>query len=358
MDNSICPAMNEIRYKHLIAAIVLTIVGSQAASSTESTVAPSSKQQLQIGEFKWKTGLPLVLPADRSEESCFSIKDPSIVYYNRCWHLFCTVRAAKRTHTIEYLTFTDWKDANTVKRHILKCHSGYFCAPQVFYFTPQSKWYLICQAADLSWEPNYQPAWSTTDDIADPNSWSKLTPLFEHKPANVNAWLDFWVICDDAKAHLFFTSLDGRMWRAETNLTGFPLGWSEPVVALIGDVFEASHTYRLKGLNKYLTLIEAQNGNGWRYYKAYLADRLDGQWEPLAAEKDKAFASMKNVHQTAVHWTDSISHGELVRDGYNQNLQVDPQNLRFLFQGVTDRERQGKQYGEIPWRIGILEPDL
>ena len=44
-------------------------------------------------------------------------------------------------------------------------------------------------------------------------------------------------------------------------------------------------------------VVEAQNGHGWRYYKAYLADRLDGQWIPLAAEKDVAFASMLNVEQ-------------------------------------------------------------
>jgi len=350
--------MNAIRYEYLVGVLVLTIVGSQTAAATETTIDRLSKRQMQMGEFNWKTGPPLVLPADRRDESCFSIKDPSIVHYDHRWHLFCTVRAAKRTHTIEYLTFTDWKDAGTAKHHILRLHSGYFCAPQVFYFTPGSKWYLICQASDPSWQPNYQAAWSTTDDIADPNSWSKLTPLFEHKPANVNAWLDFWVICDETKAHLFFSSLDGRMWRAEAKLTEFPHGWSEPVVALTGDVFEASHTYRLKGLSKYLTLIEAQNGQGWRYYKAYLADRLDGTWEPLAAEKDKAFASMKNVRKTGAHWTDSVSHGELIRDGYDQKLQVDPQDLRFLFQGVTDRERQGKQYGEIPWRLGILEPDL
>lgn len=148
------------------------------------------------------------------------------------------------------------------------------------------------------------------------------------------------------------------MWRAQTSLTEFPCGWTEPVVALTGDIFEAGHTYRLKGLNKYLTLIEAQNGHGWRYYKACTAESLNGQWEPLAADKDNTFASMKNVRQTSEHWTDSISHGELIRDGYDEKLQVDPLKLRFLFQGVLDAGRRGKPYGEIPWRLGILEPDL
>jgi len=35
---------------------------------------------------------------------------------------------------------------------------------------------------------------------------------------------------------------------------------------------------------------------------------------------------------------------------------VDPAHLQFLFQGVLDKDRQGKGYGEIPWRLGLLEP--
>jgi len=56
-------------------------------------------------------------------------------------------------------------------------------------------------------------------------------------------------------------------------------------------------------------------------------------------------------------WAESISHGELLRDGHDQRLEVDPARLRFLFQGVTDRDMKGKKYGEIPWRLGILEPE-
>ncbi len=126
-------------------------------------------------------------------------------------------------------------------------------------------------------------------------------------------------------------------------------------MAIQDDIFEASHTYKLKGLDKYLTVVEAQGGHGWRYFKAYVADRLDGEWRRLAATEDKAFASMQNVHQTGARWTDSISHGELIRAGYDQRLEVDPEELRFLFQGVADRDSQGKNYGEIPWRLGILE---
>lgn len=306
--------------------------------------------------FAWQAGPPLVTARKIEGIDCYSIKDPSIVRYEDRWHLFCTIRGRQRSHAVVYLSFAEWKEADTAERHLLPMHAGYFCAPQVFYFSPQKRWYMVCQAASDDWNPKYRPAFATTESIDKPNSWSKLRPLLDSKPEGARAWLDFWVICDDARAHLFFTSLDGKMWRAETSLEKFPAGWSVPKLALRGDVFEAAHVYRLKGFNQYLTLIEAQNGHGWRYYKAYLADRLNGEWKPLAAEKDKAFASMQNVAHPPQRWTDSVSHGELLRAGYDQHLEVDAARLRLLFQGVTDSQRKGKPYGQIPWNLGILEP--
>ena len=55
--------------------------------------------------------------------------------------------------------------------------------------------------------------------------------------------------------------------------------------------------------------------------------------------------------------TSSFSHGELLRSGHDEKLEVDPAELRFLFQGVSDAARKGKAYGDIPWQLGILEPD-
>ncbi|MHC4741785.1 MAG: non-reducing end alpha-L-arabinofuranosidase family hydrolase [Planctomycetota bacterium] len=317
--------------------------------------ASEREDLLASGEFKWVVSEPVLEPMKLGDVQWIAVKDPTIVRYKGVWHLFVTVRGIERSHAVVYVTFKDWSEARQAKQQVLQCHPDFFCAPQVFYFTPHKKWYLLCQASDESWEPKYGPACSTTTDISSPDSWSKLTPLFDAKPSNIKGWLDFWVICDDAKAHLFFTSLNGKMWRCETPLKKFPHGWSQPVVALQADIFEASHTYRLKGQNKYLTVIEAQHGHGWRYQKVYLADRLDGKWTPLAGEKDKTFASMLNVKHAAERWTDVISHGELLRAGYDEKLEVDSDNLRFLFQGVTNKQRSGKSYGKIPWRLGILK---
>lgn len=180
--------------------------------------------------------------------------------------------------------------------------------------------------------------------------------LFDKEPQGVKSWIDFWIICDDRRAYLFYTGMDGTMWRAETKLEDFPSGWGKPVIALEGDIFEASHTYRLKGLQKFLTVVEAIGEQGRRYYKAYLADRLDGPWQPIAGTSFRPFASPANVRFAGARWSDAFSHGELIRDGYDETLTVDPAALEFLYQGVADTDREGKPYGEIPWRLGLLTP--
>ena len=343
-----------------IVPLILTVSAlcSATESRADSHLQPTTNQSVLdvlAGRFSWTVGPPLVSPVVRPADPCYSVKDPSIVRYGGQWHLFCTIRSQKRTHQIEYLSFADWKDAPAAEHRVMKLSSGYFCAPQVFYFTPQNKWYMILQVDDQTRARSLQPVYSTTGDISDPYSWTKPVLLYPRQPLNVSHWIDFWVICDDTQAHLFFTSNDGHMWHARTALADFPRGFSEPRVVLTGDVFEASHTYRLKGTQDYLTLIEAV-GRGRRYYQAYLADSLDGQWNLLAATQEHPFAGAANVRDAGPHWADSISHGELLRDGYDQHLEVDPAHLRFLFQGVTDEAMRGKSYGQIPWQLGILEP--
>lgn len=341
--------------------IVLPITATMLAFAGFGTVAHDSGGEkngtfngILLGNFDWICSPPLISPMQHPDDFFYSVKDPSIVFYGGKWHLFCTVRGKRRSHQIEYITFTDFEHVSDAKRWLLQITDGYFCAPQVFYFTPHKKWYLIFQIIDQTRKPALQPAYSTNDDVANPHGWTKPKLLFAEQPKNVERWIDFWVICDGEQAHLFFTSLDGKMWRSETKLSSFPDGWSEPKVVLRGDIFEASHTYRLQGLNMYLTIIEAQGPNGRRYYKAYVAKSLDGDWKPIADTYEKPFASPVNVQFVGERWTDSFSHGELIRLGYDERMEIDPKNIRFLFQGVSDRERAGKSYGEIPWRLGLL----
>jgi hypothetical protein len=321
------------------------LVGLAAVCSSAELKAP----------FSWQLSPPLLSPAERPEDPCVSVKDPTVVHHDGRWHVFCTIRSKVRTHQIEYVSFDKWENANAAPRHILRCRDKYFCAPQVFYFRPHKKWYLVYQAGEPTRTLKLQPAFSTTETLADPASWSQGQLFFpDADPKGVSGWIDFWVICDDQRAYLFFTSLNGKMWRMWTPLDQFPRGFDHCELALQADIFEASHTYRLLGQQKYLTVVEAQGGGGRRYYKAYLADRLDGKWEPLANTEAKPFAGAANVRQPDPPWADSISHGELIRAGSDETLTVDPANLQFLIQGVSDTLRAGKSYSQIPWRLGLL----
>lgn len=345
--------------KTLIMALFLALVSGGARASDQSA-AQGNATPIASGDFRWTTGGPVLATPLAADEDWLAVKDPSLVRYGDRWHVFCTVRSPSLGREIMAFSFDDWSQAGKAERHLMSLQAAHPGAPQVFYFTPHKKWYLICQASREDWTPSYGAAYATAADLTAPGSWSPLKPLGakrvpDAKKPEGKAGLDFWVICDARKAYLFFTTNDGRMWREETRLEDFPVGWSEPALAIRGDIFEASHTYKIKGQERYLTIVEAQGGHGWRYFKAYTAERLDGAWEPLAAEKDRAFASMRNVRQTGVRWTDSISHGELIRTGYDERLEVDAADMRFVFQGVADQDRKGKGYGLIPWSLGILE---
>jgi len=308
---------------------------------------------LQDGRFQWQASGPLldVTAYRQGTNPQVAIKDPSIVFHQGRWHLFATLRHATGKVDMVYCNFTDWAQANVAPRHILNLHDQYHCAPQVFFFTPHKKWYLIAQMADRSANPSFGPCFSTNDRVDNPTAWSRPRMMVTNAPPNPR-WLDFWVIADPTHAHLFYTSLDGKMWRRQTRLQDFPFGWGDAHLALEADIFEASHTYRLKGSNQFLTIVEAQGGGG-RYYKAYLADTLAGPWSPLAATWDKPFASRLNVRQNPV-WTASISHGELIRTSVDEHLEVDPSRLQMIFQGAADDEYRGRPYGQIPWRLGLL----
>lgn len=310
--------------------------------------------ELLAPPFAWRASAPLidVGPGTNAADPHVSIKDPTVVYSGGQWHLFATVRMKSGKVDIAYLHFSDWNKANEAPRQVLGLHDQYYCAPQVFYFVAHKKWYLVFQLADKSRKPPFGPCFSTTETLENPKSWTRPQPMVAKAPP-APKWLDFWIICDSQKAHLFYTSLDGHMWRRETPLSSFPFGWSDQQLAIQGDIFEASHTYKLKGRNQFLTIIEAQ-GERRRYYKAYLADRLEGPWRGLADTAANPFAALANITQETA-WTANISHGELTRSRDDESMEIDPAGFRFIFQGASDQEYRGNSYGAIPWRLGLLD---
>lgn len=326
----------------LAIAPTLTAHGEQAAKAFRS----------------WTSTEPLVFPIANEKHPIVSVKDPSVVYHDGLWHVFATTADKKGSWGMAHFSFKTWPEAAQAKPFYLDDNpnlAGYNCAPQVFYFRPHKKWYLIFQSP--------QPRYSTTDDLTKPESWSAPRSFFEGTPKSVvQGWLDYWIICDDTHAHMFFPDDHGRFYRSSTRIEDFPNKFSEPVVimqeAKAGDLFEGSCVYRLKGTNRYLCLVECIGKLGPRYYRAFMADRLDGEWKPLPGSdsEETPFAGDNNVtpEKGDTLWASGISHGELLRDGFDETMTVDPKNLRLLYQGLP-RDSKEPNYALLPYRLAILK---
>src|SRR5688500_9529643 len=126
--------MRESRMSRWCPLVGIVIFGGTALAAAAEEPLPSS--------FRWTLGPPVLGAAPVDGEDSHSVKDPSIVRHDGKWHLFVTVRGTTQSHGIVYLSFADWADAGKAERQVLSNHEGYFCAPQVFYFTPHKKWYL------------------------------------------------------------------------------------------------------------------------------------------------------------------------------------------------------------------------
>jgi len=312
-------------------------------------------------KFAWTTGEPVILPQPEKGRNVVSAKDPSPVFYKGKWHIFYTTCDDRGSWSMQFISFKDWKDVKSAKAYPKDNNpnlQGYHCAPEVFYFTPQKKWYMIFQSG--------QPQYSTNDNIDNPGGWTKPQDFFSGVPEGVEKgqygynWLDYFVICDKTYAYLFFCGNNGRFYRSSTKITDFPNGMSDPQTILHDNdrtkIFEGPCVYKIKDRDKYMAIIEAFDGPGDRYYRSFIADSLDGEWKEQAGSPDNPFAGINNVkfEDGVKPWTKDISHGELIRDGYDETLTIDPENLRMLFQG-RDPASNGMQYHMLPYRIGLLK---
>lgn len=306
----------------------------------------------------WCSTGPLIAPIQDADHPILSVKDPSLVHFDGRWHVFATTAAANNTWSMVYASFASFEEAPQAKLHYLDQNpalTGYHAAPQVFFFAPQKKWYLIFQSG--------QPQYSTSEDISNPASWTRPVNFFATQPPTVKAnkgagdWLDFWVICDDANCHLFFTDDDGELFRSQTTLAEFPAGFGDAVIAIQGTketLFEGSATYLVQETNTFLTLVEAFGPSGDRFYRSFVADKLDGEWTPLHDIWDNPFAGLNNVaFASGEAWTRDISHGELIRTNYDQVPTVSLSGLRFLYQGRNPKQNFA-EYFRLPYRLGLL----
>ena len=249
--------------------------------SLDSDAAPASASSSKFPikmPLKWKASGKLLSPKPDDDHVALSVKDPTVVYYNGKWHIYATV--ANGGWSMQYFSFSDWSEAPDAMPTYIDVnpnftYRNYNCAPHLFYFTPQKKWYLTFQT-----QP---PKYCTTDDITDVTSWTAPKPYFQGQPGTLQGqWIDFHLIADDTHVYMFFTGDNGNFWRSRTTIENFPNGFSNPELAIQdsrNNLFEGSITYKIKGSDYYITLIEALSPT--RYYRAWISKDLNGEWTPL-----------------------------------------------------------------------------
>jgi len=298
-----------------------------------------------VVENKWKISAPILRPGPEGSFDEVSVKDPSIVFFDGMWHLFYTARS-KKEYTTGYVSAKKLADLNSAPKHELKMIRGrgrYGCAPQVLYYEPQRKWYLVFQNRDA----NYQPAFSTTTTISKPESWSDPKPLIAKYSRK--KWIDFWVICTESKAYLFYTEGHHGVVVRSTGLDEFPAGWGR-AKTVFDNVHEAVHIYKATDRNEFHMIYEL-NKRGIRSFGLATAKHLEGPWKKVT--NNYATAEQLAPVGSAGTWTEMVSHGEVLRSGYNEQMEYDPKGCRWLIQGLLKKD-SNVPYPSLPWKLGVM----
>jgi endo-1,4-beta-xylanase len=324
--------------------------GTGGAACT-STSVPTS--------FAWSSSDSLMNPvSDGSSHMFVAIKDPTVVLYNGKYSLYTTVVDTTGNMNMTYTAFVAFATSGSATTYYMDYTAGFSgsrYSPQLFYLSAQKKWYLITQSGG--------PSYSTAADPSQPTTWTKPATFFASTPSIVTqnagsggiGWADFRVICDGTNCHMFFTNQNGSLFRSQTSVANFPGGFGTPVVVMKGananSLYASAQVYKVKGTSKYLLLAEAI-GTAGRYVRAWTGDALDGTWTALADTESNPFAGASNVTFSGTKWTADISHGEIVRNGYDETLTIDPCNMQYFFQGRDPYSTASTAL--LPWKLGLL----
>lgn len=310
-------------------------------------VSGQATNAVAVESIRWHADGPLLAPGPVEAFDEVAVKDPSIVCHDGRWHLFYTARS-RSNYAIGYVG-ADSLDAlsGQPRQRLARLRgdaSDYAAAPQVFFFRPQKKWYLVFQTDDK----NYQAAFSTNEDIGQPDAWSPPRLLVEETGAA--KWIDFWVICDESTAYLFYTQNHKAVWTMTTPIERFPEGFANPR-EVFSPVHESVHVYRVEGRNEYHMLYETRNQDDSRRFGLARSTSLSGPWQQVTerfAEGDQLTFS-----DPGAHWTDEVSHGEILRTGFDQRLEYAPDHTRILIQGLPRAQHTGA-YPSLPWVLGTI----
>ncbi|KAK7466233.1 hypothetical protein VKT23_004961 [Stygiomarasmius scandens] len=336
--------------------LLLTTASACILANAGSLLATNASLEVRAADaltFSWTSSGPLIAPKNDGRNIA-ALKDPSIVFYNGAYHVFASTAVASGYNMV-YLTFTDFNSAQNAQFHYLDqtpISSGYRAAPQVFYMTSQSLWYLIYQDGNA--------AYSTNKDITNPAGWSAPKHFFSSTPSIVTQnigsgfWVDMWVICDSSNCYHFSSDDNGHLYRAQTSLANFPNGMGNMVIANSAsnpnDLFEASNVYKVG--SQYLLIVECIGSQG-RYFRSWTSSSLSGSWTPLHASQTDPFAGLANVAFSGSQWTHDISHGEAVRTNVDQTMTLsDCGPSQYLYQGLP--VGSSGDYNSLPWKLALL----
>lgn len=185
---------------------------SPAAERADSLTGATDPVAGLPGSFAWSSTGPLIAPKPDAGHPVVSVKDPTVFRYDDRWHVYMTTADTSGRWSLAHTSFADWSQAAGAPQTFLDTNPNignrYAAAPQVFYFAPQRKWYMVHQTGP--------PSFSTTDDPANPGSWSAPRNFFDAEPPIVTenkgegGRLDFWVICDDTDCYLFSSDGNGH----------------------------------------------------------------------------------------------------------------------------------------------------
>ena len=331
--------------------------GACTGAETTCTVTMSAAQVVTAtfgepcslpAQFDWSSTGPLATP----ETGLVSLKDFAHFFYDGQNVVYMSNVNTNKQYGSAMAMFGDWSEMADADQLPMSQRA---VAPTIFYFQPKDVWVLAYQWGTTPF------SYKTSSNPTNVRGWSSEHPLYAGgPPAPITDYgpIDQTLICDADDCYMFFAGDNGKIYRSIMPIADFPGVFPEATEILSEAneyaLFEGVQVYTVQGTGQYLMIVECIGSNGRRYFRAFVATDLGGEWTPITTSESEPFAGAANVtFAGGTAWTHDISHGDLVRTNPDQTFTVDACNLQFLYQGSLVGHN-APHYDLIPWRPALL----